>query len=539
MIAHWMLYCALVGVLLSGCAAALEKALRSLGRPTRWVWAAALLLTLLVPAAAWMLAPDHASFPAAPTAAPGSAAAAAPQAAPGAGVAPAAPRAEVARATPPLTVPAWWEVIEPRGRIAVLFLVWLLSSAAAALALVTTARVVERRRGEWMPARVDGVPVLVSHDVGPAVVGVLRPRIVLPRWALGAGTHARALMLVHEQEHVRAGDPRLLAAALAAVVLMPWNPAGWWQLRRLRLAVEVDCDARVLRRADIAGYGSVLLDVGRRVSRTRLVGAVAIVESISTLERRIRIMTAPRVRRPLLRAAAFCAVAMALTAAAWQAPAPVQPPVTRLEVRPGTAALTRSAITPRVLLERYYPRVLRQGMHDDEMAVFVLSHGGEVVHHNLVRTGSLLGYASSGAAVQREIRPYMGQTGSVQSYAGLWPELGPTVARVSIHWLRPTAAEVVNVGDLSGRMERRSYLRAVRRHYPRALRRAGVTGQVAVRIRVEPYQKPEVLEVVRGDPRFFDAARAVVGDLHVSGRGENFMVISFPAEHAVAGGRSY
>ena len=232
-------------------------------------------------------------------------------------------------------------------------------------------------------------------------------------------------------------------------------------------------------------------------------------------------------------------MAVALTAAAWQAPAPVQPPVTRLEVRPGTAARSRAEITPRVLLQRHYPRVLREGMHDDEVALFVLSHGGEVLHHKLVRTGTPLGYAIPGAVVQREVRPYMGQTGASYDYLGLSPELGPTPARVSIEWLKPTAADVVNLGDLSGRMERRSYLRAVRRHYPAELRRAGVTGQVAVRFRAALYEKPEVLEVVRGDPRFFDAARAVVNDLYISGRGENFIVISFPAERAVAGSRSY
>ena len=31
-----------------------------------------------------------------------------------------------------------------------------------------------------------------------------------------------------------------------AVVLMPWNLPLWWQWRRLRFAIEVDCDARVL-----------------------------------------------------------------------------------------------------------------------------------------------------------------------------------------------------------------------------------------------------------------------------------------------------
>src|SRR5262249_47224216 len=133
------------------------------------------------------------------------------------------------------------------------------SSTAVSLALAGMAALLARRRRRWVRVEVDGVPVLVSGDTGPAVVGLLRSCIVLPRWAVDADPEARRLVLEHEQEHVRAGDPRLIALALVAAALMPWNPAVWWQLRRLRLAVEVDCDARVLRRrGDVRAYGAVL-----------------------------------------------------------------------------------------------------------------------------------------------------------------------------------------------------------------------------------------------------------------------------------------
>ena len=56
----------------------------------------------------------------------------------------------------------------------------------------------------------------------------------------------------------------LMTAGLAAV-LLPWNLPVWWQLRRLRLAIEVDCDARVVRRGgDLRQYASLLIEVGRR-----------------------------------------------------------------------------------------------------------------------------------------------------------------------------------------------------------------------------------------------------------------------------------
>lgn len=51
MIAHWILYCAAVGVALSLGAAALERALRACALPVRWAWLGAMLLTLAIPAA--------------------------------------------------------------------------------------------------------------------------------------------------------------------------------------------------------------------------------------------------------------------------------------------------------------------------------------------------------------------------------------------------------------------------------------------------------------------------------------------------------
>jgi hypothetical protein len=230
------------------------------------------------------------------------------------------------------------------------------------------------------------VPVLVSPETGPAVVGLVRGRIVLPAWAVAGDAQARALVLEHEREHLRAGDPRLLAAGLVCAALMPWNPAVWWQLRRLRLAVEVDCDARVLaRRGDVRAYGRVLLEVGRRAARTRL-PAAAFSEPASSLERRIRIMTAPRVRRPIARAAGFGALAALLAAAACEAPQPVGPSVesTRtVSTAPGADGL-HSKYSVAELMRRYFPNIVQNGMSDGSSVAFVLSDAGEVVSAELV-----------------------------------------------------------------------------------------------------------------------------------------------------------
>jgi len=87
------------------------------------------------------------------------------------------------------------------------------------------------RRG-WRRATVDVGPSSCPDNVGPAVAGLWQPRIVLPEWALGLAEQERHLMLAHETSTCGAGPWLLAAAAAALVVLAPWNPVVWWQVRR-------------------------------------------------------------------------------------------------------------------------------------------------------------------------------------------------------------------------------------------------------------------------------------------------------------------
>ena len=206
---------------------------------------------------------------------------------------------------------------------------WLVVSLGCLAWLLVGIRRVARIRRSCRTGWLGGEQVLVSDIVGPAVLGVLRHRIVIPRWVQELDEAAQRLILAHEREHVRARDPLVLHLAVLPVVLMPWNIAFWFALHRLRSAIEIDCDARVLRgqRATTKDYCQLLLEVGERtvaVARPLL----ALAEPATLLERRIESMMTTRKLRDW-KTLVPAAGAMLLLAGACRAPRPEIAPAQR------------------------------------------------------------------------------------------------------------------------------------------------------------------------------------------------------------------
>lgn len=323
----WLVYALAVSALLALAALAAEALLRMYGRPTRWVWAAAIVLSCAGPLA---LAQRPREVPVS--------------------FAPAAvtERTDFPTASPVRSATPLAERIEK-----VLPALWMAASALLAARMAAGLAVLGRRRRLWRATRLAGVPVLVSDEVGPAVVGVVRPAIVVPRWTLGWAEPMQRLVVRHEGEHIRARDPLLIRIATLAAALVPWNLAVWFQLRRLRLSVEVDCDARTLRGGgDVATYGDLLLRVGARGSATAL-AAAAFAEPRSFLERRIRAMTDRTPRNRASRAAACAVLTLGVAATGYALPAPAHPaPFALLFPAAGAdpirvrAALTQPDTTP-------------------------------------------------------------------------------------------------------------------------------------------------------------------------------------------------
>lgn len=340
MIAAWMAYCLLVACLLGGAAAAAERGLRLSRLPGRWAWAAAMAGSLLLPAAAFLV---PRVWPAGPSPVAGGGALL-PLVVGAAGL-PAG--ADVAAGTA--------LVARLAGLDGALLALWVAGSAGLAGFVALSVLRLRRERRRWRPGRVGGVPVLEGGERGPAVVGMLRGRVVLPTWFPELEGELQRLVLLHEGEHLRAGDHRLFGAAGLVLLLLPWNAALWWQLRRLRLALEVDCDARVLARGIApAAYGDLLLRVGSRLSGLGPAGA-GLSEPKSFLERRVRAMTEKRPRNAVAGAVTAGAVSAFLLVVSCEAPAP--PAQEGATVPPAEASAGEQDATPSAIPYDTPPRL--------------------------------------------------------------------------------------------------------------------------------------------------------------------------------------
>jgi TonB family protein len=387
MIAAWILHTLLVSLLVGVGALVLETLLRGHRRPTRWVWAGAMLLSVAWPLGKLLLE----RLPTRELAAP------------------------VREGAPMVFLDPLVVQVGPESVLRILDGPILLSWALAAVILLLVFSLVlirtHRLRRGWHPEVVRGHSVLFSRDWGPGVVGFLRPAVVLPEWCRGLDDQSLRLILDHETEHLRAGDLRLILAARILPILVPWNLPLWWQLSRLRMAVEGDCDLRVLgkHQGRARPYLELLLDVGRGVPGPRALAAM-LSEPKDTLERRIRIMTMPFPKNPWIRALILGSVGALLIAIACWAPGPLglddtaaprtfedspaaelpPPPLGAAATDPsGAPTFTPFTVRPDIknrselvqALEREYPRLLRDaGIGGTAQVWFYIDETGRVAN---------------------------------------------------------------------------------------------------------------------------------------------------------------
>jgi bla regulator protein blaR1 len=282
----WLAYVAFMSALVSAIALLLDRALRLNRRSARWVWWSAMATTPVFVIAPWISGGDSAGVPNAVS-------------------------NLKAFDLSLFDVPA--------------LLLWSVCMSAVLIRVFMARRSLVLARRSWSEAELSGTLVLVSADVGPGVITLGSARIVVPSWTLQLDTSVQALLIAHEREHIRARDHWLIASGLVLLVCFPIVPLLWWQYSRLKLAIEMDCDARVLSgRQDVRSYAALLLDVGQRCRSGRLALA-AFAAPPHSIERRIRMLLDRKPGPSRVIALSCVAGAVAIAAIACQTPEPNAP----------------------------------------------------------------------------------------------------------------------------------------------------------------------------------------------------------------------
>lgn len=413
-----MTYGLIVALLVGGSAWFLDRGLRALGRPTRWVWIGALavggpapFLPRFLPAAATEDGPGPLAIPV---------------------------QALYELGTPASPLPEQGaSFLAAIGLEDSLGALWMLGSILVLVLFALFCLRLRRLRARCEPRDVCGEEVLQSDGFGPAVVGLIRSRIVLPSWTFGLGDRELEMVVLHEREHVRARDPALLAAGLLLASISPWNPAVWWSLARLRLAVEGDCDRRVLARGTSArSYARLLLTVAAGCRRTPDPAPALIRGGHSAIERRL-MMIKTATRKPRIRASILTAAAgLGLFALACDTPIPQSPGELEHPSRSQAVVVPEQTVDLDAEAEARIRRTL------EERAATVEHLKGHL-QEGKVRLEALKGRPRAGEMTRKDVPRdlWMNLEASMESLTESLPELEELTAEMAMEARRLQTAE--------------------------------------------------------------------------------------------------
>lgn len=315
MILSWLISAAILGVLIAiGASFVLRLAARR-GLPRRWVALALMVFSLLLPVTLAI-----ARRPAPMT-------------------------QRLAKTSVALMGVSVRPVQHPVDANAIVMIAWAVMSIGLLGVLALSHRRAKAELAACRQYHIMGTAVALSRDFGPAAVGLIRPQVVLPEWVLDLPHAELQLVLRHEIEHLRAGDQLVLFTGLFLTVLMPWNIGLWWQLRRLRVAMEVDCDARVTPiPGDRPRYAQLLLRARSPRPQHRLVLALAPAPS-ALAERLMALLDRARPSPSRVALWAVSALACALVVTRVQVPS-LLPAVARAKSAAAVVPPKEVALTP-------------------------------------------------------------------------------------------------------------------------------------------------------------------------------------------------
>ncbi|GAB5403299.1 MAG: hypothetical protein Aurels2KO_15300 [Aureliella sp.] len=135
---------------------------------------------------------------------------------------------------------------------------------------------------------------VVDGPIGPAVVGILHPTLLLPRCIVSSQSrNCLQTLIAHELVHVRRGDLGWSACQTAATLFWWFHPCVWLASRQLTIETERSCDEETITSLGVrpADYARTLLDVLEKKSEIVAAPLVPGVRPIDiTLKRMERIM---------------------------------------------------------------------------------------------------------------------------------------------------------------------------------------------------------------------------------------------------------
>ena len=160
-------------------------------------------------------------------------------------------------------------------------------------------------------------------EAGPAVVGIITPRLVMPgRVKAEFSDEERALIRAHERAHMDREDPRVNAAMTLAQLVLWFNPMIHVAGRYLRLDQELACDATVMARMPTVRrrYAQTLLKTQLSAQPLPL-GCQWLGGASHPLDERIGALklAAPTPRQRDMGMAALAALSLVMCGAAWAA----------------------------------------------------------------------------------------------------------------------------------------------------------------------------------------------------------------------------
>ncbi|MCA9129477.1 MAG: carboxypeptidase regulatory-like domain-containing protein [Planctomycetales bacterium] len=136
-------------------------------------------------------------------------------------------------------------------------------------------------------------------SITPYVVGLWRPKIILPLATLTWPNQKLTFVLMHEMAHIKRRDLQSQLLAGLAVAVNWFNPLSWWlfaQMMRLRELASDDCV--LLQDQQPANYAETLLEVARSYGSAGPAHGIAMAGKLDIARRIHCILDSTRARTP-------------------------------------------------------------------------------------------------------------------------------------------------------------------------------------------------------------------------------------------------